>query len=126
MRLLINEPPLQVLPSLATAIGLNKAIVLQTLHQELMSNPVTIEGKHWFRSSYENWKKKFPFWSEKTIRRIFRELEKEGLVISTMKFNNCKLDKTKWYTVNYEKLQEALRISKDNSNFTQGGQSEEA
>lgn len=126
MRLLINEPPLQVLPSLATAIGLNKAIVLQILHQELMSNPVTIEGKHWFRSSYENWKKKFPFWSEKTIRRIFHELEKEGLVISTMKFNNCKLDKTKWYTVNYEKLQEVLRISKDNSNFTQGGKDEEA
>jgi len=126
MRLLINEPPLQVLPSLATAIGPNKAIVLQILHQELMSNPVTIEGKHWFRSSYENWKKKFPFWSEKTIRRIFRELEKEELVISTMKFNSCKLDKTKWYTVNYEKLQEVLRISKDNSNFTQGGQSEEA
>ena len=31
-KLLINEHPLQVLPSLATKIGLNEAIVLQQIH----------------------------------------------------------------------------------------------
>lgn len=30
--LLIEEPPLQILPSLAAAIGLNEAIVLQQLY----------------------------------------------------------------------------------------------
>ena len=30
--LLIEEPPLQVLPSLALAVGLNEAIILQQMH----------------------------------------------------------------------------------------------
>ena len=31
-RLLIDEPPLMVLPSLAAVIGLNEAIMLQQIH----------------------------------------------------------------------------------------------
>jgi hypothetical protein len=37
-RLLIHEPALQVLPSLAVAIGLNEAIFLQQLHYWLVSS----------------------------------------------------------------------------------------
>ena len=106
MRLLIDEPPLQVLPSLATAIGLNKAIVLQQLHYWLQTSSHQIEGKKWIYNTYEEWRKQFPFWSEKTIKRTFRELEKDGLIVTTTKFNKSKFDKTKWYTINYEKLAE--------------------
>ena len=41
--LLINEHPLMVLPSLATAVGLNQAIVLQQVHYWLDLNR-KIEG----------------------------------------------------------------------------------
>jgi len=105
MKLLINESPLQVLPSLATAIGLNKAIVLQYIHCLLQSDfSYYREKRPWIKRSFEDWQTCFPFWSKKTIRRIFKELEREGLILATIRFNASKFDRTKWYTINYEKL----------------------
>lgn len=45
-QLLINEPPLQVLPTLAKTIGLNEAIVLQQVHYWL--NPKFNTDLHGF------------------------------------------------------------------------------
>jgi len=42
--LLINEPPIITPPSLAKAIGLNEAIVLQRLH-ELLNKPDVMVGQ---------------------------------------------------------------------------------
>ena len=43
-RLLIDEPPLQVLPSLAREIGLNEAIMLQQIHYWLLKSGNEFEG----------------------------------------------------------------------------------
>ena len=43
--LLTQEPPLQVLPSLAVAIGLNEAIVLQQVHYLLNYATTTKDDK---------------------------------------------------------------------------------
>ncbi|MBB5148626.1 DnaD domain-containing protein [Ureibacillus thermosphaericus] len=104
MNLLINEPPLQVLPSLAVKIGLNEAIVLQQAHYWLGKTTHEFEGYKWFYKTYEDWQTEFPFWSLATVRRVINSLEKQGYLISTDKYNALKIDKTKWYRIDYQKL----------------------
>jgi DnaD/phage-associated family protein len=102
-RLLLDEEPLVVLPSLAASVGLNESIILQQLHYWLERSTHVYEGYKWVYNTYEEWQEQFPFWSESTIRRIITKLEKLGLII-TGNFNRSKIDKTKWYRINYEKL----------------------
>jgi len=59
------------------------------------------DGLIWIYNSYENWQDQFPFWSEKTIRRIIGGLEKSGLLISG-NYNRAGFDQTKWYTLAYD------------------------
>jgi DnaD/phage-associated family protein len=102
-RLLLDEEPLVISPSLATVVGLNESIVLQQLHYWLERSTHIYEGYKWVYNTYEEWQKQFPFWSESTIRRIITKMEKQELIISG-NFNRSKIDKTKWYRINYEKL----------------------
>lgn len=102
-RLLIDEQPLQVLPSLAAAIGLNEAIFLQQLHYHLRLRQHVIDGVPWFYNTLEQWHTKFPFWSVMTIRRVLSALEHRDLVRSA-NHNKNRQDQTKWYTINYERL----------------------
>lgn len=83
--LLIQEPPLQVLPSLAIKIGLNEAIVLQQLHY-LLREPRfgrRIAEHQWIFNTVEQWRASyFPFWSENTIIRTFASLREQCLVVT--------------------------------------------
>ena len=105
--LLINEPALQVLPSLAVAIGLEEAIVVQQLHYWL-NNPKNDgrieEGYKWVYNTYETWHdENFPFFSTDKIQRIFLSLEKLGVVISSQ-FDAKRRDMKKFYRIDYEAL----------------------
>ncbi|MGG3843289.1 DnaD domain-containing protein [Anoxybacillus kestanbolensis] len=102
-RLLMDEEPLVILPSLAATIGLNESIVLQQLHYWLERSNHIHEGYKWVYNTYEEWQEQFPFWSISTIRRIINKLEEKGLIIVS-NFNKSKIDKTKWYRIDYEKL----------------------
>jgi len=109
-KLLINEQPLQVLPSLANALGLNESIVLQQVHYWLENarkgkNKAKFkEGKYWVYNSYPKWKKSnFPFWSVATIKRIFLNLENQKYLLSAQFSGN---NRQKWYSINYEKVDE--------------------
>lgn len=102
-RLLINEPPLQVLPSLAKEIGLNEAIMLQQMHYWLLKSSNEFEGIKWFYKTLEEWQTEFPFWSAMTIRRTLGSLEKQK-IIKIGNFNKKKFDKTKWFTIDYQRV----------------------
>lgn len=102
--LLLNDKPLIILPSLAEKTGLNESIVLQQLHYWLQESKNNRDGFKWVYNTYSDWKKQFPFWSDKTIRRIITKLENEGLIISG-NYNKLGIDKTKWYRIDYEKLE---------------------
>lgn len=101
--LLIPEPPLQVLPSLACKVGLNESIVLQQFHYWLQRSNNIKDGYKWIYNSYKEWAKQFPFWSEHTIRRTINSLETQGYLISG-NYNKAGFDKTKWYRIDYERL----------------------
>lgn len=107
---LISEPPLMMYPTLAKAIGVNEAIVLQQIHYWLQCKPKEAEGRAWIYNTYKNWHEQFPFWSERTIKRIVKNLIERGL-ITTANFNKFKIDRTLWYSINYEKLDEIITNS---------------
>lgn len=102
--LLINEPPLQVLPSLAKAIGLNEAIMLQQVHYWLHHAKVKHDGRMWVYKTFEEWHKQdFPFWSVDTIKRAISSLRKLGLLL-VKKLSSNSFNRVNHYTVDYEKL----------------------
>lgn len=120
--LLISEPPLQVLPSLAVKVGLNEAIILQQFHYWLQRSKNIHDGYRWIYNSYKEWNKQFPFFSERTLRRAINSLEKQGYII-TGNYNKAGFDNTKWYRVNYEKLMDSPRGQNDQTsspNWTGG------
>lgn len=107
--LLINEPPLQLLPSLAVALGgVNEAIVLQQVQYWISRSENIRDGRAWVYKTYPEWKKEFPFWSEDTIRRTIRRLEVAGILLSTDTYNKIPTDRTKWYSVDYDVLNSRL------------------
>ena len=106
-KLLLDEYPLIVLPSLAVALGLNEAIVLQQVHYLLQISKHVIEGRKWVYNSYPNWCLIFPFLSERTIKRTIYALEEQGILLSDC-FNKLKLDKTKWYSIDYDQLDKII------------------
>ena len=98
---------------LALVLGdLNEAIVLNQLNYWIEINKKAeknlVDGKYWVYNSYSDWRiNNFPYWSEKTIQRTFTRLENKGVVLSA-NYNKLAIDKTKWYTIDTEKLQELV------------------
>jgi len=110
-KLLLDEYPLLVSPTLATRIGLYEAIVIQQLHY-WMNNPKmgkTIEGQRWIKNSTEQWQRdNFPFMSLPTVRRTFSELRDKNLILVRGDLNSNRTDRTLWYTIHYANLQNAI------------------
>jgi hypothetical protein len=108
-KLLFDSRPLVVPTELACKVGLNEAIVLQQIHYWTVINEKAgknfVDGAYWVYRTVEEWREEFKFWSKCTIVRIIAKLEKAGLLVSD-NHNASKVDRTKWYRINYEKLQE--------------------
>lgn len=106
-KLLINEHPLQLLPTLASTIGLEKAVALQQLHyrqkwlQDEKIESHRIDGKYWVMATYAEWKEKdFPFWNEAKIGRVLRSIENLPF-IESQKHNKANWNHGKSYHLNY-------------------------
>ena len=114
--LLIEEPPLQVLPSLALAVGLNEAIILQQMHYWLKIKQQASDkyadsfrdGRWWVYNSVTEWQAQFPFWSTDTIQRGITSLRKQG-VLTVAQLSHDSRDRTNWYAIDYDQM-EALAV----------------
>jgi hypothetical protein len=104
-KLLIDEEPLQVLPSLAKSIGLNDALFLQQLHYWLRKSKHEHDGRVWIYNTFEEWKEQFPFWSLDTMQRIAKRLVDKELIY-VHQFTKTDWDRKNWYAINYDKLEE--------------------
>lgn len=74
-----------VIPSLAVAIGLNEALILQQFHYlgNSGNSGRIINGERWVFDTYEELQRKFfPFWSLNTIKRTIAELESKNWLLS--------------------------------------------
>ncbi|MBM7577695.1 DnaD domain-containing protein [Jeotgalibacillus terrae] len=114
-KLLIYEAPLQVLPTLAVKLGLNEAIFTQQLHYWLQHSNNERDGHKWVYKKIDQWHKEFPFWSASTVKRVIKNLENKGVLITADHYNKIKIDKTKWYRIDYQKLNDLTRDQNDPS-----------
>lgn len=101
--LLISEPPLQVLPSLAAKIGLGEAIILQQVHYWSLKCKQGDDGHYWVYNTVAQWQEQFPFWCRNTIAKYIKNLRDSGYLIAEMRSENT-FDKTLYYRVDYEKI----------------------
>lgn len=123
-KLLINESPLQVLPTLAIRIGLNEAIFLQQLHYFLSLSKHEKDGRRWIYNSSADWQAIFPFWSAPTIRRVIASLEEQKLIITTTQYNQSGFDKRRWFAIDYSALETAEQsIAQNEQSSSQNEQS---
>jgi len=119
-RLLYDERPLVLIPELARLLktqrgfsGIDEALVLQQVHYWVVTNQRAernqFDGHFWTYNTVKGWSEQFSFvWSESTIKRIFARLEKRGLLVSG-RFNKSNIDRTKWYRVDYDQLDQLLQ-----------------
>lgn len=97
MKLLRPEPPLIILPTLATEVVLNEAVVLQQIYYYLLRSKNIRDGNRWVYKTVNDWQKVFPFWSKNTIEQTLKKLEQQELII-VGRYNKHKSDRTKWYS----------------------------
>ena len=90
-KLLINERPLVVLPSLAKALGTDEAIILQQIHFLCDFSKNERDGFKWVYNTLAQWHGEH-FWyiHERTMRRAFANLEKAGVLVSSIQQGYCK------------------------------------
>lgn len=111
MTLIKDSYPLVLDRKLACIIGLNEALVLGQIHYWLEKNKECNrnfhEGRYWTYNTIKDWQEEFPFWSESTIKRIFKKLRDMELIIVD-NFNTYQMDRTLWYSIDYEKLEKLI------------------
>lgn len=116
IKLLIDESPLIVLPSLAERIGLDEAIVLQQVHYlvgmstKVENSQAYKDGYYWVFNSIDQWQSKyFRWWAVPTVKRIFQSLS-ESHLLATSAFSVGRSHKRLWYRVNHHLVDELAKL----------------
>lgn len=92
---------------LARIIGVDKATMISQISYWTERTNNLHNGYKWVYNTAKDWQVQFDWLSVKTVQRYLKSLEQMGLLISD-NFNKWKIDRTKWYRVNYDKLAELL------------------
>lgn len=106
---LYSKSPLVVDKDLATAIGLNEAIILQQINYWLhVRGGKDADGRHWIKHTISEFlEKDFPFWSRSTVKRAIANCKKKEFLLER-NLNTAGFDKSKWYSIDEDKLNEVM------------------
>ena len=102
-KLLINESPLQVQPSLAMAIGLNEAIFLQQLHYWLGASKYKKDDRVWIYNTYPEWLLQLKYMSLATLKRTIKSLKEQRLIL-VERFDKNRSNQVNYYSIDYDIL----------------------
>ncbi|WP_436872687.1 hypothetical protein [Acinetobacter haemolyticus] len=102
-KLLINESPLQVQPSLAMAIGLNEAIFLQQLHYWLGASKYKKDDRVWIYNTYPEWLLQLKYMSLATLKRTIKSLKEQRLIL-VERFDKGRSNQVNYYSIDYDTL----------------------
>lgn len=108
MKLLVDGRQLFLSQELAIRIGIEEALFLQQLYYRLETQGVEKEGHIWYRQTYQGWAKQCPQWNIRKIKRLVMKLERYQIIISSNKFNSFKTDRSKWYRIDYGKIDQIV------------------
>jgi len=95
---------------LAEKIGLEESVMVMQLHYWLTKCPKHKDQRDWIYNTLEDWYDQFKYWSYSKVRRIVKSLESSGVIISE-KRNVYLGNHTKWYTINYELLNDTTGVN---------------
>lgn len=108
---LASQPKVKIVPDdLAILIGVSQTMMLcqmDFLIKAHRDDDHFRDGRYWVYETYDDWKEQFPYWGLSKIRDILSRLEKVKL-ITTGNYNKMKGDNTKWYTINYNLLDQMI------------------
>lgn len=112
-KVLFNKKPITIDVDFATNVGLNESIVLQQIHYWIVKNKEEgrnlKEDRYWTYNTLEEWHKKIPFLKKDAVRKALENLRKlEFLIVGN--FNKSKVDRTLWYTIDYDKLDSFMQV----------------
>ena len=86
---------------LAQKFGIHEALFLESLRFWIIwaiANDENLhDGKYWIYNKYTAWATFFPYFNDRQIKTIIKNLEKKN-IIKSGNFNKVKYDQTKWYT----------------------------
>ncbi|MBE6066884.1 MAG: DnaD domain protein [Clostridium lundense] len=108
MNILENENLLLINPELAKIIGLSESIILCQMNYWIKRSNHVIGGRKWIYNTYAKWQDQFCFFCKSTIIKHIKKLEGLGIIVSG-NFNKLKIDRTKWYTIDYEGLDKIVQ-----------------
>ena len=112
-KLLLNEPPLMVLPTLASVLGLNEAIFLQQLYYWLLKSSTYFDNRKWVYRSIKEWEDEFPFWSNSTIKRVVNSLKKRKILLVKKIYPHI------FYSIDEENISKLeVRLNQEKLNLT--------
>lgn len=101
---------------IAQKLGVNEAIIIRNFQHWLGKNKANNanfhEGRFWTYNSIAAFCKIFPFWTERQIRNILKNLTDNGILIKG-NFNKNPYDKTIWYSIDEEILNNLLSEHED-------------
>lgn len=109
MKLLVDGRQLFLSQDLGIRIGIEEALFVQQLYYRLETRGVEKEGHIWYRQTYQGWAKQCPQWNIRKIKRLVMKLERYQIIISSNKFNSFKTDRSKWYRIDYEKIEQIVQ-----------------
>ncbi|RMC47729.1 helix-turn-helix transcriptional regulator [Lactobacillus sp. ESL0225] len=109
---------------LARKIGVDKAIMVSQISYWTDKNINIREGYSWVYNTAKDWQEQFDWLSIKTVQRYLKSLVKMGLLVAD-NFNKMRIDRTKWYRVDYEKLAEMLGESEVDAKGTTSSSQED-
>lgn len=108
---ILNETIIRTSPTLACEIGLNESMILLQLDFWINITDNYYDGRYWtYQSVRDMQKKAFPFWSIATINRAINKLLSKHYIIEA-NFNTAKFDKTRWFSLDYDKLSTLTSIA---------------
>lgn len=108
--LLINESPMQLLPSLAGILNEDGALFLQQLHFWLYYSKNVKDGRKWIFNTLDEWNCHFFWWSKSKLQRIIASLknftyeDETYHILLVGNFNVNRLNQRKWFTIDYDEL----------------------
>lgn len=101
---------------IAQKLGVNEAIIIRNFQLWLKKNEANNanfhNGRYWTYNSVSAFCKIFPFWTERQIRNILKNLVDKRILIKG-NFNKNSYDKTIWYSIDDEILNKLLSEHKD-------------
>ena len=94
-------------PLISYALSVNEALFLDRLHYWINKKGVLKDGRMWVYNSLSDWHIQLYFLSQPTINNVVYKL-RDKKIIHIGKYGKSRSDRTNWYSIDYEVLEEVV------------------